>query len=556
MFPERIADGDRAAAADRAAGTGAGPSDDYDLLPYPAMPITLSQPSHLGALATLFGIDPPPIESARVLELGCASGGNIIPLAARFPLARFLGIDLARRHIEDGTRRIRDLDLANITLRQGDLTDLDLAGEQFDYVICHGVFSWVPRTAQDAIFRICRETLAPDGVATISYNVLPGWHLRMVIRDLCRHYAGTEGTPLDRVARARAALRRIAESSDAAEPYGQLLRTEVQRLKDVPSAYILGEFLTRNNAPCHVRTFIERAGQAELDYLCEADLSAAVPPSLDPETRRRIDAIANSDRAAAEQHIDFLTGRLFRRSVLVRRQPGRRLPATPDPDRMRRLHLASPMRLDEAQSTEQLAVFTDQQARPVSTRDPAARAVFARLAAVFPATVTLDELIDDALRDVVDSGVTSRVERASRLCRAVMAVVIAGRVSISLQRMQAGRADQEQPAVWQLARKEAASGQPWVTSRRHTGVPAHPIIKGLVPWLDGSNDRTVLRARLTAALEDGTIEVPELATDQRPSRERTQELAGEYIDRTLRYLERQGLLEADSGAGEPPAKPL
>ena len=216
------------------------------------MPVTLSQPQHLAALATLFGLDPPDVERASVLELGCASAGNIIPLAARFPRASFRGIDLSQRHIDEGRKRIAELALENISLQQGDLTTLDLAGQRFDYVICHGVFSWVPRAAQDAIFRICRQTLAPNGIATISYNVLPGWHLRMVIRDLCRRYAGTEGSPQHRVARARAALQQIAEASNETEPYGQLLRLEARRLKDVPSAYIMGEFLTRGQRalPC------------------------------------------------------------------------------------------------------------------------------------------------------------------------------------------------------------------------------------------------------------------------------------------------------------------
>src|SRR4029077_12696637 len=148
--------------------------------------------------------------------------------------------------------------------------------------------SWVPKVVQDGIFRICRDSLAPNGVATISYNVLPGWHLRMVIRDLCRHYAGTDVSPQRGVARARAALARIAAAADETEQYGQLLRTEAHRLRDVPSAYILGEFLARDNAPCHVRDFSGQAANAELDYLCELDLFAAVPPRLDPTLRARI----------------------------------------------------------------------------------------------------------------------------------------------------------------------------------------------------------------------------------------------------------------------------
>ena len=272
----------------------------------------------------------------------------------------------------------------------------------------------------------------------------------MVIRDLCRRYAGTEGSPQRRVARARAALRQIAEASNETEPYGQLLRLEARRLKDVPSAYIMGEFLTRDNAPCHVGDFIKRAADDELDYLCEADLSAAVPPSLDPAIRSRIASIAATDRPAAEQHIDFLTGRLFRSSILVRRQSATRLPAAPDPDRLRPLHVASPLRLDAAQGNDQLAVFTDPQARPITTGDPLIQRALARLAAAYPATLTLDELAADPERN--SDGIA---EDEARIRQAVLTIVLAGRATVSVLPLRVGRAVQERPRAWPVARAEA-----------------------------------------------------------------------------------------------------
>src|SRR5262245_30879492 len=147
----------------------AGPSDagDYDALPYPSMPFAYTQPSHLAALARVYGLEAPPAEDARVLELGCASGGNIIPLAARFPKAHFLGIDLSSRQVEAGNRRAAALGLGNIDIRQGDLAEIRLRGQTFDYVICHGVFSWVPQAAQDAILQLCADTLSPNGLAVI-----------------------------------------------------------------------------------------------------------------------------------------------------------------------------------------------------------------------------------------------------------------------------------------------------------------------------------------------------------------------------------------------------
>ena len=403
---------------------------DYNALPYPTMPITLSQPLHMAALAALFGVDAPPVERARVLELGCASGGNIIPLAVRFPQARFSGIDLSQRHVEQGRKAVADLGLKNVTLQQADLATFDLGGQQYDYIICHGVFSWVPKVAQDAIFRLCRQGLVPTGVATMSYNVMPGWHLRMVIRDLCLRYAGSDGSPQRRVAKARAALAQLAEASTDTDPYGQLLRTEAKRLKNVPAAYILGEFLAPDNAPCYVQDFIEQAANAGLDYLCEADLFATVPPALDPVLRGKLTSTGGPARPSIEQDIDFLTGRLFRRSILVPRQDGAARHPAADPQRLQGLHVSSQLRFDPAQSTDEAAVFVDDQNRPVTTREAVVREAFQRLATAYPATLSMatltasvqaDEPADEQAR--ADAGMRIRTAsthwswRGGRRCR-------------------------------------------------------------------------------------------------------------------------------------------
>ena len=516
-------------------------ASDYDLLPYPSMPITYTQPAHLAALATLFGVAAPAVDFARVLELGCASGGNIIPLAARFPNASFTGVDLSNRHVGDGRERIAALALKNIRLQQGDLATLDLAGEQFDYVICHGVFSWVPQATQDAIFRLCRDILAPNGMLTISYNVLPGWHLRMAIRDLCLHYAGREGAPQRRVARARAALERVAETSEESEPYGQLMRTEARRLKQVPASYILGEFLAPDNTPCHVKDFIAQAANHGLDYLCEVDLFAAVPPTLDPALRNRIMSFAGSNRTAMEQHIDFLTGRLFRRSVLVRRQQSAGPKRIPGPDQLTALHIASPLHIDTARTTDQLAAFKDNRGRPITTGEPVIRDAFERLARAYPATLTLDQLTTPP---AATPHVAAEIE--VRVRRAIFTMVLAGRASISVLPLRVGHANHEYPKAWHVARTEAASGQPWVTSLAHVGVPAHPILRALLPYLDGSHDRPALRARLTDAIQRGAVLVPELATDQPSlSEEEFGAVVEHYVEQTLRHLARRALLEPD-----------
>jgi SAM-dependent methyltransferase len=313
---------------------------DYDLLPYLSMPVAYTQPAHLAGLAALFGAASPAADRARVLELGCASGGNLIPLAARFPRAHFLGIDLSARQIADGRDRLTAFGLTNIELRQGDVADLALPPNSFDYVICHGVFSWVPPPAQDAIFRISSTCLVDNGIAAISYNVLPGWHLRSPVRDILLQDAGTEGTPQERVARARDMLQQIEKATSGRHAYGSVLRDEAKRMSRMPASYILGEFLAEDNAPATFRDFIGKAERHGLCFLGEADLNAEANQLITPDARRDLERIAGSDRNGAEQRLDLFSGRPFRRSLLVKAETARSLGA-PKPERLKGLYVTS-----------------------------------------------------------------------------------------------------------------------------------------------------------------------------------------------------------------------
>src|SRR5262245_56107405 len=87
---------------------------------------------------------PRPAPGARVLEIGCGTGGNLLPMAEVFPDARFIGIDLAATQIAVGQELQRAAGITNVELRAFDICDIDKSFGEFDYIIVHGVYSWVP----------------------------------------------------------------------------------------------------------------------------------------------------------------------------------------------------------------------------------------------------------------------------------------------------------------------------------------------------------------------------------------------------------------------------
>jgi SAM-dependent methyltransferase len=505
-----------------------GRNEDYEALPYPSMPFAYTQPARLAALTELFGLTAPDAREARVLELGCASGGNIVPLAARYRRARFLGVDLSQRHIEDGRARIRALALTNIELCQADFSRLEFGSGQFDYVICHGVFSWVPKQAQDAIFRICAEALVPNGVAAVSYNVFPGWHLRNIIRDICLRQARPGDPPHTRVANARKALELIAGSLQETNPYGLLLRDEARGLASRPAAYIMGEFLAAENAPCYFRDFVERSKNFSLTYLCEGDLNASIPEMQDPEIRRRNRALAGPDHLALEQCIDFFTGRTFRRSVLVKSEASCHIRRSRNFDSLRSLHFAS----TAGSPTE----ISDRLPHAMPTKRSGIDQILQALIRAYPETLTYEQLLS-----TLKNKVPKAIEKA--IGQGLFALIVSGQATASSLAFSAGRANAVRPRVWPVARAEAAARQPWVTSLNHSPVSLQRLPIALVPHLDGSKGRNFLRPLIVRALMDGSIEAGTDLSRRTPAE--LEAAADHYLARALLQLESQALLEAE-----------
>src|SRR5262245_12882821 len=123
----------------------------YDELPYGDSPFYQTHPDCLATAAILHGLRPPAVATCRVLELGCARGGNLIPMALTLPASHIVGVDLSQTQIDSGNQVVKALGLSNIELRHLSIMDIDDRFGQFDYIICHGVYSWVPDVVRDKI---------------------------------------------------------------------------------------------------------------------------------------------------------------------------------------------------------------------------------------------------------------------------------------------------------------------------------------------------------------------------------------------------------------------
>ncbi|ABI57256.1 methyltransferase regulatory domain-containing protein [Alkalilimnicola ehrlichii MLHE-1] len=290
----------------------------YESVPYADGIFPQLHPVRLAPLARLHGhATVPNPATATILDLGCGAAGNLIEIAADLPDARCLGIDLAESHIGQGQRHIRARGLDNIELRQGDLCELDLGAVKFDYILAHGLLSWVPDGVKERIFQLCRGHLAADGVALISYNTYPGWSFRENLRQLLQLHLSAVSDPRQVRQGADDILGRLQRAlGDAEHPHAPLLHHEIKHLQQSTTNALFHDDLDTVNDPCFFLQFIAWAAEHELDYVGDVDLSRGWPTLQSPQAR---EALLDGSLAPlmAEQYLDYVVNRRFRHSLLI-----------------------------------------------------------------------------------------------------------------------------------------------------------------------------------------------------------------------------------------------
>ncbi len=300
-------------------------SDTYKEVPYHSDAFEQSSPENLDAIARIFGLNPPDLARARVLELGCASGGNLIPFAARYPLSDCVGVDLEPSQIAEGQQIVDISGLRNVSLRAHSIEDIDASFGKFDYIICHGVYSWVPPSVQQAILRVSSENLTDNGIAYVSYNTYPGWKTKEILRDamLLRGKAGA--TPKEKLGLARGMLDFMLERSAPGSVLKAIMTEAVPALNSHGEHYLMHEYFELCNAPCYFTHFLERAAQQNLVYLGEAQPQIMIASNFGAEIAKPLLAEFSHSQVQLEQYLDFVVNRTFRQTLLVKAEQAKKI---------------------------------------------------------------------------------------------------------------------------------------------------------------------------------------------------------------------------------------
>jgi SAM-dependent methyltransferase len=490
----------------------------YDRLPYDRLPFPETEPDFLAALARLHGFAAGDARSARVLELGCAQGGNLIPMAARYPQSEFVGVDLSRVQVGEGNAFIAQTGLDNIRLLHGDIAALPNDLGEFDFIIAHGVYSWVPDFVREALLASCRRHLKPQGIAYISFNVEAGWRTYGQIRQLLLEQDKPELGPVQRVEQARSVLA-------ATQFEDERLQKEADYLQRASASYLFHEYLSAINNAYPFTQFVADAAGHGLRYLGEAGPRRA---RVVLENDWQLSAEARYERwLEAEAKLDDALNTRFRRALLVRDDAV--LPQPHQAEFLKTLAysagLTSDDELDFAEAGEQHFQASAGERFPVN--HPLLKAFLVVLSSAYPRVIGYEDGISHALTLAREYGYSGEADEAFIEALLDFAQMQGMRLHTSCPEHAATLTGFPQAST--LTRTQAANPGWAVTNIFHLALDMDEWGRRLLAAMDGSASTEMLGQQLLKGLGEAGIQA-------------TPEQAAQHVENYLEFFRRQGIV--------------
>ncbi len=478
---------------------------EYNNAPYQSFAFSHTHPTHLYTLGKLFGLNPVALEKARVLELGCASGGNLIPMAYHYPSGDFVGIDLADKQVEMGVKIIEDLKIKNIKLKHQSISDFTEKEGKFDYIICHGVYSWVNDEVRESILKICNENLSTNGIAYVSYNTFPGWNMVNSVRDMMFWHTKNIQDPPTRAQQARSLLKFITDGlQEDNSPYAMFLKGEIALLSKQSDSYLLHDHLSSYNQPVYFYQFMESANKHQLSYLSDAFLATMYTDNLPPQFSKELNKVNNI--IIIGQYMDFIRNQRFRCTLLCHQnlQVNRAL-KTSDIEDFYLQFIGKPAdpNFNEKSITEGSEATFTHGAITLKVKNKISQMALLVLYENRFIPIHYNDLCDKIMTRCQVTDLTL-VKKHLNDDLNIMRSAFAGLINLFSYPPLYTLDVNEKPIACPLARY-LAKHQNFVTNRRHEPIGLDPVAKVLLPHLDGTKTLADLEPLIEAELDKGTM---------------------------------------------------
>ncbi len=281
-------------------------------------------PVRVRLCAAVNGFEPPPRDTFDYCELGCAYGDTTVALAASFPRARFVGIDLNAEHARAATTTARDGNVGNVRFLERDFETID-RGElpAFDYITAHGVLSWIGPSKRKALIELVSSKLKPGGLAYLSYNALPGWAGVEPLRQLILARAAL--LPGKTLEGAKLGLDFAKALSDVGAYYfasNPAAKALLDTLEKAGLKYVVHEYLHAHWVPMYFAQLAAEMAASDLYFVGQMPLYLNFRDVSIPTKMTSIFE-GVTERLAFEGLKDFALNTYFRSDVFVKGRAGR-----------------------------------------------------------------------------------------------------------------------------------------------------------------------------------------------------------------------------------------
>ena len=480
----------------------------YNAVSYQGVVVPNSSSGHL-SLCSLWRHGPRSLTQKFVLtELGCGDGTNLLPLAFYNPESTFIGIDNSAAQIHRAQESGRCLSLENIHFVQEDVRTLEHADfRSSDYIITHGLYSWVPEEAREGILSFCLKNLTPFGLAYISYNAQPGWSMRSLVREtLMRARSVREAAVEHKAARAIEVATQLLEDLPSRDfAFGALFAEELARVRNGNPGYVFHEYLAEINEGFWLRDFVAHAQRHGLDYVADAQdfrWEGQVPQALlSSLSKRKLDPIEQ------EEMTDLLCHRYFRASILCRSDAPRQ--SMTHREILETAFIATSLcaESDPFDLTEGVVETFCREHGPEITLDVSiTKAAIVLLANQWPQGMRFESLWQPASQFLISHGCAVNSGAREQLLEELILLYETGQLDLRLDEPNYRRNIPEYPRAHALARFEAQHREA-LTTPFHLSVPFEPETLQFVQELDGSRSTKELHREFGSKIIDETLPV-------------------------------------------------
>lgn len=484
----------------------------YDKVIYPNYLHTQTHPDRLATMTKFFGVNPKPVENCRVLELGCGTGSSLLSFAYDLPDSEFVGVDLSEKQIELGKQTVREINLKNLDLRQADIMQISRESYgEFDYIIAHGVYSWVPDFVRDQMLKICGEMLAEQGVAFISYNAFPGAHFSQMAREMMLFHTKNLTSVDEKVNESLGLLKFIADASSREKVYHRVLQDELKKLSERNFANVYHDELADFYKPVYFYEFMDHAHRHNLQFVTEVEHFTTKELHYPKEVLETLQEISDNV-IALEQYLDFIKGRRFRQTLLCRKDL--EIKRQPDPQILREIRIASSLKT--LSDSPDLAgkgheVFVGEEKGKIEIDHPLTKAALFYLGKIWARSATFSEIIENCRQILSDqSGEDVEISGKDKeiLTDILFQVFCSGLLRFHVHEPHYATEVSEKPVASPIARWQVEHNQAISTLLCTSVAMQDALGRELVRILDGTRDHEQLVSDLTAFINSEKFDQP------------------------------------------------